>query len=147
MAGFFGTKAPVTSDIALVLEIAIIIILFVSRFRFARGKRYVTHGYTMAFAVGLHFVTILLVMIPAFINVFLPNLGGFSTFWIIIVLIHIPAGVIAWLIALFLVVTWRFHSEKEMKCHRRRRLMRPLFWLWTFALVLGIVLYSAYFLV
>lgn len=143
MTGFLGTNAPATSDIALLLEIAILIILFTSRFRFARGKKFVEHGYAMAAAVVLHAITILLVMVPSF-AIFVPALGSLSAVWIIILFIHIPAGLVAWLTGLFLVLTWRFRSEAELTCMKRSRLMRPLFWLWVFALILGIALYASY---
>jgi hypothetical protein len=147
MTGFLGTKAPATSDVALLLEIAIILILFVSRFRFARGKRFVRHGYAMTSALVLHFITILLVMVPSFVDVFVPSFGDFPAWIVIIVLIHIPAGIIAWVVGLFLVVTWRFRPEQEMACSKWRRFMKPLFWLWVFALILGIALYASYSLV
>ena len=144
MTGFLGTNAPLTSDIALLLEIVILIILFISRFRFARGKKFVRHGYAMASAVVLHAVTILLVMVPSFVSGFLPSLGSLGAVWVVIVLIHIPAGIIAWLTGLLLVVEWRFRSETPLRCIKRRRVMRPLFWLWVFALILGIALYASY---
>lgn len=143
MTGFLGTEAPWTSDIALLLEIAILIILFTSRFRFARSKKFVKHGYAMTSAVILHAATILLVMVPSF-TLYVPSLGSLSAVWLIILFVHIPAGLIAWIIGLFLVATWRFRSEAEMTCMKRSRLMRPLFWLWVFALILGIALYAHY---
>lgn len=144
MTGFLGTNAPATSDTALLLEIVILIILFTSRFRFARGKKFVTHGYAMTSAVVLHAITILLIMVPSFVSGFVPSLGSLSPVWIVILLVHIPAGIIAWLTGLLLVAEWRFRSVTPLPCLRRRRVMRPLFWLWVFALILGILLYASY---
>lgn len=144
MSGLLGTNAPITSDIALLLEIAVLIILFTSRFRFARGTKFVKHGYTMAAAVLLHGVTILLVMVPSFVLGFVLNPYGLSPFWLAILLIHVPAGLTAWVIGLFLVEEWMFRSGTQLKCMKRTRLMRPLFWLWVFSLIFGIALYAAY---
>ena len=144
MTGFLGTKAPATSDAALLLEIAILVILFIGRFRFARGKRFGGHGYAMASAVFLHAITILLIMIPSLVFGFLLNPRGLSPVWVVILLVHAVAGISAWLTGLFLVVEWRFRSKTSLACVRRRRVMRPLFWLWVFSLILGILLYALY---
>jgi len=146
MTGFLGTNAPATSDAALLLEIAILIILFTGRFRFARGKRFAGHGYVMMSAVVLHAITIFLVMTPSFVLGFLLSPGSLSPVWVVILLIHTLTGIIAWLTGLFLVVEWRFRSKISLPCARRRRVMRPLFWLWVFSLILGILLYASYIL-
>ena len=93
---------------------------------------------------GIALITILLVMVPYFVNGFVPSFGSLSSSWIVIVLIHIPAGIVAWLTGLFLVITWRFRPEPDMDCSKRARFMRPLFWLWVFDLILGFALYASY---
>lgn len=138
MASFLG-KAPLTSDVALFLEIAIIIALFVARFKFARNKRFRAHGFTVTAAVGLHTLTILLVMIPRFaVSDFL-----FTDFFSpasIITWIHALVGLAVLILGVYLVSVWRFQSP-EVTCYKRAGLMRPLWLLWVFNLVLGLLLY------
>jgi hypothetical protein len=139
MAGFLG-KAPLTSDIALFLEIAIIIALFVGRFKFARNKRFRAHGLTLTAAVGLHAINILLVMIPSFAVSLDILLKDFFSPAIIITWVHAPLGLAILILGVYLVSVWRFQSP-EATCYKRARLMRPLWLLWVFNLVLGLLLY------
>jgi hypothetical protein len=141
MAGFLG-KAPLTSDIALFLEIAIIIALFVGRYKFARNKRFRAHGFTVTAAVGLHALTILLVMIPRFISWGLLFTDFFSP-TIIITWIHAPLGLAVLILGVYLVLVWRF-QDPGASCYKRARLMRPLWLLWVLNLVLGLLIYIAF---
>jgi hypothetical protein len=141
MAGFLG-KAPLTSDIALFLEIAIIVALFVSRFKFARNKRFRAHGFTLTAAVGLHALTILLVMIPRFVTWDLLFTDFFSPI-IIITWIHAPLGLAVLILGVYLVSIWGFQPP-DATCYKRARLMRPLWLLWMFNLVLGLLIYVAF---
>ena len=64
MAGYLG-KTPLTSDIALFLEVAVIIALFFGRYKFARKGRIKAHSLTVTAATALHPALVLLVMIPS----------------------------------------------------------------------------------
>jgi hypothetical protein len=139
MAGPLG-KAPLTSDIALFLEIAIIIALFVGRYKFARNKRFRAHGFTVTVAVGLHALTILLVMIPSFAVSWDTLLKDFFSPAIFITWIHAPLGLAILILGAYLVSVWRFQSP-DASCFKRAKLMRPLWMLWVFNLVLGLLLY------
>jgi hypothetical protein len=139
MVGFLG-KAPLTSDIALFLEVAIIIALFVGRFKFARNKRFRAHGLTLTAAVGVHALSILLVMIPSFAVSLDILLKDFFSPAIIITWVHAPLGLAILILGVYLVSVWRFQSP-EATCYKRARLMRPLWLLWVFNLVLGLLLY------
>jgi cytochrome bd-type quinol oxidase subunit 1 len=138
MSGPLG-KAPVTSDIAFFLEIAVIIILFFGRFRLARRQRLVAHGYTTMSAVILHACSVALVMIPS-LAISLDLLADLQNPTIIITWIHVPIGLTALILGIFLVTVWRFRPPAT-SCFKRKRLMRPLFWLWTLSVTLGILIY------
>jgi uncharacterized membrane protein YozB (DUF420 family) len=140
MTGFLG-KAPLTSDIALFLEIAIVIALLLGRFRFARKKKFAAHGYVMAFAVCLHVISVLLVMIPS-LAVSLDLL--FTDFFspaILITWIHVPLGTLTLILGAYLIIEWRFRPVSAT-CQRRAKLMRPLWLLWVFTLILGLIIYA-----
>jgi len=138
MSGPLG-KAPVTSDIAFFLEITVIIILFFGRFRLARKQRLVAHGYTTMSAVILHACSVALVMIPSLARS-LDLLADLQNPTIIVTWIHVPIGLTALILGIFLVAVWRFRPPAT-SCLKRKRLMRPLFWLWTLSLSLGILIY------
>jgi hypothetical protein len=139
MSGLLG-KAPLTSDIAFFLEIAVIIILFFGRFRLARKQRLVGHGYTMMLAVVLHACSVVLVMVPSLaisLDLLVTDLQNPA---IIITWIHVPIGLTALILGIFLMTVWRFRPPAT-SCLKRKRLMRPLFWLWTLSVTLGVLIY------
>jgi hypothetical protein len=143
MAGFLGT-APLASDIVLFLEIAIIIALFVARFKFARNKRFRAHGYTVTAAVGLHVLTVLVMILSLAAS--LDKLSqDFFSLASIITWIHAPLGLAVLILGVYLVSVWRFQSP-DATCYKRARLMRPLWLLWIFNLVLGLLLYITFYL-
>jgi len=139
MAGFLG-KAPGTSDIGLFLEIGVTVALLVGRFVFARKGRIRAHGFALTVAVVLHCISVPVIMVPSFavsLNIFLANLLSPV---VIITWIHVPIGVTVLVLGLFLVLEWRFRAP-NLTCYRRTRLMRPLWLLWVFSLILGYLLY------
>jgi uncharacterized membrane protein YozB (DUF420 family) len=146
MLGLLGTKAPLVSDISLLLEISILIVLFVGR-RYAKKGKYKTHGFIMTSAVTLHALTILLVMTPSF-ALFVDVLGSdpaiLGLIGTIIVSIHVPAGLVAEILGVLFVAQWGF--KPTIGCIKRRRLMLPLFLLWALSSILGIAIYAVYFL-
>jgi hypothetical protein len=139
MAGFLG-KAPFASDIGLFLEIAVTVLLFVGRFGFARRGRTRAHGFALASAVLLHFVSVLVIMIPSFVVSTSILFNGFSSPAIILTWIHVPLGLTVLAIGLFLVFEWQFRMPNS-KCYKRLGLMRPLWLLWMFILILGYLIY------
>lgn len=141
MAGILG-NAPLTSDISLLLEIAVIIALFVGRFRFARNKRFTAHGFTLTFAVILHAVAVLLVMIPSLVSTVDFLISDLSNPVVIITWIHAPLGLVVLILGIYLVLGWRFQSPNA-SCYKRAKLMRPLWVLWILSMILGVLIYIA----
>jgi len=141
MTGLLG-KAPLTSDVALFIEIAVIVTLFVARFGLARKRRIRAHGVTAMIATALHTVTVLLVMIPSLLRSQNLLFNNFSSPAIILTWIHAPLGLLALIIGLYLVAEWRFRPPGAT-CYKRARLMRPLWLLWVLSVVLGLLIYLA----
>lgn len=145
MPGILGTKAGLLQDIALLTQIVVIFILNMG-YKYVRDKKLRTHGRTMAVAVTLHTITILLVMVPSFIT----NSGTFlmSVFspMVFVTWIHIFVGTLSEILGIFLIAEWRFRPPPKMTCAKRRQIMKPLFTLWTFSLTLGIAFYVYYYL-
>ena len=139
MTGFLG-KAPLTSDVGLFLEVIVIAVLLYGRFGLAKKMRLREHGISMLVAVILHASSVLLIMIPSFdksLGLLVSNIFDPAMF---ITWIHAAAGSIALILGCYLVLNWRFRSP-AVACYKRKQLMRPLWWLWVFSLILGLLIY------
>src|SRR4030067_2534165 len=141
MAGFLG-KAPLTSDIGLVLEIVVLILLFVARYKFVRSGKTVAHGYTVTVALVLHAISVIVVMIPSFTRSLDILISDFLSPAIVATWVHVPLGFVVLILGAYLISEWRFQSAHVI-CYRRVKLMRPLWLLWAFSVVLGILLYMS----
>jgi hypothetical protein len=139
MAGFLG-KAPLTSEIGLVLEIAVLLLLFIARYKFARNGKTMAHGYTVAIALVLHAISVLAVMIPSLARSLTILISDFFSPAIIATWVHILLGFVALILGARLISEWRF-QKPQATCYLRVKLMRPLWLLWTFSIALGILLY------
>lgn len=139
MAGFLG-KAPLLSDLGFLLEITVLISLLVGRFWLIRSGMIRAHGVAVAVATILHTICVPLVMIPSFSRSFTFVLTNLLNLGVIVTLIHVPLGSIVLILAIALIVEWRFRSPNAT-CFRRTKLMRPLWLLWIFSLFLGLILY------
>ncbi len=141
MAGFLG-KAPLASDASFFLELAVLAILIFAKYDLARTNRIRQHGVSLMIAVSLHVISVALVMIPSFarsINILFEEPSNLA---VILTWIHIPLGGLALAFGLFLTFTWRLRPVSQT-CFKRVSWMRPVFWLWTSSLVLGILIYLA----
>jgi membrane-associated HD superfamily phosphohydrolase len=145
MPGILGTNANLSQDLTFLSQIAILLILFVG-YKYVKEKKFRTHGRLMTIAVILHSITIFWVMIPSFIIYFDILVSNIFTPGVIITWIHAIVGLLAEVFGLFLIIEWRFRPPPKMICARRKWMMRPLFLLWTLALILGIAFYSYYYL-
>ncbi len=141
MAGIFG-KAPITSDIALLMEVIVVILLFFGRYRFARGTRIRKHGYMMSLATGIHLISVLLIMIPSLIRSLDFVIVEFLSPIIMITVVHVPAGSLTLVLSLYLLINWGV-GRSERTCYKKLKTMRSLWWLWLFSIALGIIMYLA----
>jgi uncharacterized membrane protein YozB (DUF420 family) len=143
MSGLFGTRAIVLSDFGLLLEIVVLAILFFG-FMGGRSRNFRRHGLTMTVAVVLHAVSIFLVMAPSFVA-FVDISSTLGLAGIVLLGIHVPVGILAEVLGVFLVAEWRFQPVENAACKRRKRLMRPLFVLWVSGVVLGVLVYLYFY--
>jgi len=130
-------------DANLILQIVTIALLFLGR-SYAKRKRFRTHGLIMTTATTLHVLSILLIMAPSFIRYFGALLGP-PTLGIVITWIHAASGIVAAALALLVVTRWRLQTSTAA-CIKRRQFMKPLLFLWTTSLLLGIGFYILYYL-
>jgi len=135
MSGIFGTKAPLPSDLNLLLQLGILVILLVG-VKFGKektAKSLKMHGRIMTIAVVLNAVGILFVMIPSFIAYFSAPLKELSLVGVLSTSIHASFGGLAEALGIAFVL------EKKPKKVRMWMRLTTLFWIITF--VLGVSLY------
>jgi len=117
--------------------------LLISAIFLKSQKKYRQHGVLMLSAVALHWISILIVMIPSFATFFgAPSTVNFADAIVIATLVHVLAGLIAAVLGVWLVSSWRLRADLQT-CFRKKRVMDITFGLWSLAIVLGIVLYLA----
>ena len=100
-----------------------------------------SHGRIMSTALVLHLILILAIMVPSFVFAIIPqyllrNIFGTTS---IVSLIHVPLGLIAVSLGLWLSVAWRFNGLRS--CFSRKRFMLPTMTAWIASLSFGIIFY------
>ena len=130
-------------DVSLVLQVVILFLLILG-LPFVKGfggkKNLLVHGYLTVVALALHTVLIFVVMIPAFSNG-LGELGELAFLNSLNVWSHVILGSVAEILGFVVVGFWISKSPSKMACGRMKRLMLPLFTVWTISLVNGAVIH------
>jgi hypothetical protein len=130
-------------NISLVLQVVILFVLLLG-LPFVKGtgnsKNFIRHGYLTVLALVLHAILIFIVMIPAFAEgiVEISNLPLLST---INVLSHAILGTIAEVLGFVIVGLWVSKPLKNMACLKAKRIMLPLFIIWTISLINGAIIH------
>lgn len=126
------------AQVNLAFQILILLMLSLSLVLKTKKKLYL-HGSVMLMAFVLNTISITLVMAPSLYAKSEPiSKVPFQTFSIA-VLTHVSLGVIAEVLAFWLVISWRLRPPQH--CVRKRRLMRVTILTWLVALFMGILLY------
>ncbi len=127
------------AEVSLVLQVSVLSLLLVSLGLKFGGKHF-WHGVLMLSALALHTASIFAVMIPSLMVLGQP-IASFSLDRLsIVVIFHVAFGVVAEILAIWLVGAWHLQSDVG-PCVRRKRWMRVTFSFWVAALALGILLY------
>ena len=140
MSGLLGTKAPTTSDINLLLQIIVIIILIIG-IKFGKKKTQgslKTHGRIMTIAVVLNAFAILLVMGPSLLRSLDAALGETASLGFPLTLVHPTLGLLAEVLGVVFVFK---------KFGKVRMWMRLITLLWLIAFVFGILFYVTYYVI
>jgi hypothetical protein len=143
--GFLGTRASTAADINLIVQLAIIALLAVG-WAYGRNKKKIRmHGQLMVVAVLVNSAAIAFVMVPSLIL----GLGTITSNPIgpgsLISVAHPVIGTVAWLIGAYLSWTWGL-KPATVECFKRKRLMKPVTYLWILAAVLGVGFYVYYYI-
>jgi len=142
--GLFGASTALPADVNLVVQVAALVLLLVSR-RYSKMKRLVTHGQIMAVSVAANIVATALVMVPSF-HASLGFLAANPAATVsVVTFLHVLAGVAAIGSGLYLTYVWGFKSVVK-ECYRRRSWMKPAMYLWLLSDLTGAFIYVSFYL-
>ena len=139
--GFLGTKAPIRSDITLVL-ILITSVLFTIGWQLALRKRYEAHRWVQTTAAILNAIIVLLAMINIFIIYILPGIpaklfqGSYGA-----TTLHGLVGAIGLVLGVFVVLRANNLMPKSLRFKNYKRFMRISYGIYMFATLLGVIVY------
>jgi uncharacterized membrane protein YozB (DUF420 family) len=144
LTGIFGTGALIQTDVNLILQIVMLIILVVSLV-YKNKKRFKAHAELMGTAVILLVVSLFAVMLPSFNSNYdyfttATSELGVQTTWI-----HMILGAITLTLGITLLAAWSLQSSNIATCIRRKRLMGITVLLWFISLVFGIATYILFY--
>ena len=126
-------------DASLVLQVAVFFLLILG-LPFVKGigtkKNFIIHGYLTVFALILHIIGTLIVMIPSFGSGFaeLSELSVLSSF---IFWSHVILGTVAPILGFIVVGFWVSKPLSNMACLKMKKVMMPLLIIWAISLVFG----------
>jgi hypothetical protein len=130
-------------NISLTLQV-VILFLLVLGLPFARGiggkKSFMRHGYLTVLALILHTILIFIVMIPSFSSGF-GELGELSFLSAFNVWSHAILGTAAEILGFIVVGFWLSKPLSNMACVRVKKVMLPLFIIWTISLINGALIH------
>jgi len=137
--GLFNPNAYVLSDVNLLLQLAILVVLILAVF-FKSKQSYPRHGATMGIAVTLHTILIFSIMVPSFASL----LGSFGNLlWpsAAVIVLHAGLGSLVEILGLYLVLAWALNRWNVKICFGNKRFMKPTIILWLIEIALGIYVY------
>jgi len=138
VAGLFGTQASITSDLAIIIQALVLILLLVG-FRSGRKKTadsLSTHERLMKFVVLLNTASLIFVMVPSFVGGLDLVLAEIATIGFPLILLHHSLGLIAEALGIILVFK-KFGSV--------RLWMKVTFTVWLITSVFGFAVYVIYY--
>jgi uncharacterized membrane protein YozB (DUF420 family) len=144
LTGIFGTGALIQTDINLILQIVMLIIVVVSLV-YKNKRKFKTHAELMGTAVILLVVSLFAVMLPSFnrnYDYFTTATSelGVQTTWI-----HMILGAITLILGIILVIAWALQPSNIAACIRRKRIMDITVLLWFISLMFGIATYILFY--
>jgi uncharacterized membrane protein YozB (DUF420 family) len=139
--GFLGTKAPMRSDITLVL-ILITATLFTIGWRLAVNKKYEVHRWVQTSAVILNAIVVLVAMVNVFIVYIIPGIPGklFQGSYGATAL-HGLVGAIGLVLGVFIVLRANNLVPQSLRFKNYKLFMRTSYIIYMLATLLGVVVY------
>ena len=135
MSDLLSTSAPVSSDISMILQLAVMGVILVG-FVFAKRRSFMPHGAVMFIATLLNTGSILVVMIPVALRLGVSSITGLN----LLFRTHALLGLIIEGMAIYILAEWRFQKPGPT-CFQRKNWMLTLTLMWIGELILGMLLY------
>jgi len=144
LTGIFGTGALLQTDINLILQVVMFVVIVIGLV-YKNKNKFKIHGELMGIGVILHVISFFAIMLPRFndgIDYFTTATYelGVQTIWI-----HAIPGAIAMILGIVLVGAWALGPTNIAACSRRKRLMDVTTLFWFISLFFGIVTYIVFY--
>jgi uncharacterized membrane protein YozB (DUF420 family) len=139
--GFLGTKAPVRSDVTLIL-IIVTAVMFTIGWQLALRKQYAAHRWVQTTAATLNAIVVLLAMVNVFIVYILPGIpgkllqGSYGA-----TTVHGFVGAIGLVLGVFVVLRANILVARSLRFKNYKLFMRTSYGLYMFATFLGVIVY------
>ena len=144
MTGIFGTGALLQTDINLILQIVMFLVIVISLV-YKNKNKFKIHGGLMGIAVILHVLSLLVVMGPSFYDGYDYFMTATSELGVQTTWIHAIPGAIAMILGIVLVGAWALRPSNIAACSRRKRLMDITTLFWFISLIFGIATYIVFY--
>lgn len=142
MNGFLGTQAPLLSDLSLIASVLMSGVAAFGGIQ-ARKKNFSSHCPLMAYAAGLNWIPVLVVMVPVFVRL----LQGTQTLtegpFVTVPIFHGILGTVTQLLMTYTVT--RMYWVKSLPPKNPLWLMRAAMLLWLLTVLGGIGVYTVSF--
>lgn len=137
----FNSPFALVATASLAVQI-VVLFLLVYGFWLRKKNMISRHAAVMTAAVALHLTMIFGIMVPGLVLAIVPEFVVLHVFGLtsVITLIHVPFGIAAVSLGVWLVASWRFKDLK--RCFRKKRIMLATMTLWLISLSFGIILYG-----
>jgi uncharacterized membrane protein YozB (DUF420 family) len=145
--GFLGTRAPLHSDLSLLL-ILFSAGLFTVGWRLAVRRHFETHRWIQTSAAILNTIVVLVVMIASFIIYILPGIPGKllqGTYGVTTV--HAFIGTLGLLLGVFVVLRANGLMPKRLRFRNYKLFMRTSYALYMLVTLMGVIVYVAVYIV
>ena len=130
-------------NVSLILQIVILFLLILG-LPFAKGvgvkRNSMKHGYLTILALVLHSFLIFIVMVPTFSNG-IGELSELSSTASLTVWSHVISGSLAEVLGIIVIGVWLSKPLSGMACLRMKKVMLPLFVIWTVSIVNGAIIH------
>jgi uncharacterized membrane protein YozB (DUF420 family) len=142
---FLNPSAPDLSDMNLLLQIAIFVILVVGFLGAKFRRSFIKHGTVMAIALVLNTISIFAVMIPSLLGI-QAVFGDLFTRVALVIGSHAVLGSLVEALGIYLVGTWAFSPHDIKNCVGRKKIMIVTIALWFLELMVGVYIYAMLYL-
>jgi uncharacterized membrane protein YozB (DUF420 family) len=144
--GFLGTSAPLSADIALVIEVAMALVLLLGML-LARRHRYRAHAWCQSAVVVLNVFVIARIMAPSFRSQVAPKIPArLGRPFYAVATAHAAVGCIAELLGIYIVLAaGTTILPARLRLVRYKPWMRTALLVWWLAVLLGVATYARWY--